>query len=203
MEPRDDPFQPKHVDEQIEWLAQRVQEGTQERNQSARLVQRLQRYYVRKRQKDTLQHAWEHIAQRYEDSVRASSGEERVQDEQRKLERPGHYRMQQKTGEMIPARRSFPRWGVIVAVIVIALLLGSTAVIMSRAAQQKGTPGTGGQPPTICSVTPRTGTSKPAGCVTPTVPPTPAPTPTVPPTPAPSSTVPPTPAPTPTAPPQK
>ena len=96
MEPRDDPFQPKRVDEQIEWLAKSMQEGAQARNQSARLVQRLQNYYMRKRQKDMLKHAWKHIAQRYEDSVLASSGEEHVQNEQRKPGELDQYHIQQE-----------------------------------------------------------------------------------------------------------
>jgi hypothetical protein len=106
MDPRDDSFQPKCVDEQIEWLAQRVQEGTHERNQSARLVQRLQDYYVRKRQRDALNQAWKSIAQRYEASALVSSEEWRVQNEQRKLERLGQYRMQQNRAEMMPEKRT-------------------------------------------------------------------------------------------------
>ena len=106
MDPRDDPFQPKRVDEQIEYLAQRVQEGAHERNSSARLVQRLQDHYVRKRKRDTLNQAWKSIAQRYADSAPVSSGEWRVQNEQRKPERSGQYHMQHNRVELLPERRT-------------------------------------------------------------------------------------------------
>lgn len=181
MGPRDDPFQPEHIDERIEWLTRPGQEEMQAPDPGSRLVQSLQRYYLRKKQQETLEHAWEYIAQEYEDAAPVSIGTKRTQDKQRKIERSGQHTMRQNTIGMAPARRSFPRWGVMVAVIVIALLIGSTAVIMSRAAQQNGTPGAGGQPSTACSTTPVHGTSKPASCVTPTPAPqtpTPMPTPT-------------------------
>lgn len=43
------------------------------KRQSARLVQRLQRYYEEKKRQDTLERVWEHIAQKYDDSLFSSS----------------------------------------------------------------------------------------------------------------------------------
>ena len=164
MEPCDDQLRPKQVDEQIEWLAQHAQEGTQ----NAQLIQRLQRYYEKERQQQTLKRAWKSIAQRYEGGLLSSSEEEHAQDEQRAQERVGQYRMNHQITGIQPARRQLPRWGVMVAIVVLALMVGSTAVIMSQAAQQKGASGTGG-----------TGGNHPTCIPTPTgtvVPPTPMPT---------------------------
>ena len=47
MEPSDDPFRPKQIDEQIEWPAQHTQEEMQEGSRSTQLVQRLRRVRMR------------------------------------------------------------------------------------------------------------------------------------------------------------
>ncbi len=172
MNSRDDPFEPKRIDEHIEWLAQRDQEGAQEHDQSSRLVQRLQDYYVRKKQEETLEQAWKHIAQKYEDSILASPGEERVPDEQSKLERSGQYSMHEQTTKILSIRRVLPPWRTLVAVAVLALVIGSTAVILSQAAAQRNTaPGTGsgGGNYSICPPTP---TAQPTATVLPTAQPT-------------------------------
>jgi len=216
----DDHFTPKQVDEQIEWLAQEALQREPEVNQNANLVQRLQNYYEIERQKSALERAWKHIEQRYELPVLVSSVEEPAPHEKREQKRSGHYHMQRRAAVIVPGRRSIPRWGIIAAVAVMVLLVGSMAVIMSQAAQRGGAPTSGAiiplatsTPLPICLATPTpipiatpitaiaTGTSQSADCPTPTprpvsstpisVPPTPTPRPA---SPTPIS-VPPTPTP--------
>ncbi|GHO44716.1 hypothetical protein [Ktedonospora formicarum] len=180
MDPRNDPFQPKHIDEHIEWLAQQGQEETSDGHQSARLVQRLQHYYEEKKQQDTLERAWEHIARKYDESLLSSSEGESISHEQKKNERIELQIMQQNIVKVTPMRNIFRGWGALIAAAVLVVLVASTAVIMSRATQLKGGPGAGGQP-SICVSTPTTSTS--TTCATPTAPtstPQPALTPTTP-----------------------
>jgi len=203
MQPGDDQLQPHKVDEQIEWLAQLASEGAPGNNQSAQLVQRLQGYYQRERQAQTLSRAWQSIHQNYTANQVSSNREESTQHTQKKPEKVGQYRMDQHITSLSPAKRRLPRWSTLVAIVVIALAVGSTAVIMSQVGGQTSHTGSGGGP-IICISTP---TPTPSMNVPATPTPTPstqAPTPTPPPTPVKKATPTPvncpTPQPTPTSP---
>jgi hypothetical protein len=144
MKPDDDQLRPQQIDDEIERLMRRAQEETHENKGNAQFVQRLQHHYESEKQKKTLQRAWKSIAQRYEE-VAPSSIDNHAQDEQSKLERSDQYTMYEQTTKIIPMKRNLPRWGTLVAVAVLALVIGSTALILSRAAAQRnGAPGTGG-----------------------------------------------------------
>jgi hypothetical protein len=214
MKPNDDQINPQDIDQQIEQLARYSSAETQENNQSAQLVQSLRQHYEKERQQKILEHAWTTISQKYDDTRLSSTEEIQQTNKQENNERLKQYFMQQQTLQQKKYKmKRFSRWGTILAVAVFALVIGSTVVIMSHAAQTKGGPASGGggnssQP--ICTTTstpavyptPPIATSTPIAasgtCSTPVVLPTPAPT--VLPTPAPTVLPTPTPAvlPTPT-----
>jgi hypothetical protein len=153
MEPGDNKLRPDDVDTQIENLAQYTQDGIPDNHQSAQLVQRLQQHYASERQKVVLARAWQSIAQKYEDGMPSSFGVEHSQENPIKKKDSGQYHMEYQEKQIPLAqtrRRKFPRWGTLLAVAVLALVIGSTTVILSHAAQQHGSPASGGSTTPIC-----------------------------------------------------
>lgn len=145
MEPFNDPFRPERVDEQIEWLAQQVQEETYEADQSAWLIQHLQGLYARKRQKETLEQAWASIARIYEDTpaqdVWIDSENPPQREHLRRIERK--YEMDDKQTLNQPARRRrlVHRLSTLVALLIAVAIIGSVALVYSNRGQVSSSAG--------------------------------------------------------------
>src|SRR5579859_5473645 len=135
----DDHFTPKHVDEQIEQLAQSLFTDTQEADRNTRLIQLLQQHYATENQKNALERAWEQIEQRYEaPTLRSLPNEHTPYSNLQKPERSGPYLMRKRTGVVSSRRAPIPRWGILVAVIVAALAIGSLTIFITHATTHTG-----------------------------------------------------------------
>ncbi|WP_126578177.1 hypothetical protein [Tengunoibacter tsumagoiensis] len=136
MKPYDDPFQPEHIEEQLEWLARNA--DTEEQRKSAQLIKKLQSYYETQQKQELLARAWKQIDHHYETILPASQT-----TTSEKFERSGKYSMQKAVKEGT-TKSSFQGWTTLAAVIILVFLVGSMAFVLNRAGMTRGGTGSGG-----------------------------------------------------------
>ncbi len=130
-----DPFHPEQVDEYIENVTQNVQTRAPKQEQDIQLVQRLQVYYAKRKEEDILERAWKQIVQRYEKATFISSenAQKFVECSQQERLLPMKQAIEADTLSM-PSQGKLSltqRIGLFAALLLIVLLVGSLAVMLT------------------------------------------------------------------------